>query len=70
MFSDNSIKKILKKAGALRISKGAVKKLKILAEKYALIIAKKAVKNAEYSGRKSIKAEDIEEAEAHDEKII
>ncbi len=62
MFSDSSIKKILKKAGALRISEKAVKKLKLLAENYALLISKKAVKNAEYSGRKSVKVEDIEEA--------
>lgn len=59
MLSDNSIKKILKKAGALRISKEAVKKLKLLAEDYITIIARKAIKNAEYSGRKSVKAEDI-----------
>jgi len=59
MFPDSSFKKILKKAGALRISKPAIKKLKALTEEYALIIARKAVKNAEYSGRKSIKAEDI-----------
>lgn len=62
MFSDNSIKKILKKAGALRIGKTAVEKLKELAQNYTLVIARKAVKNAEYSGRKSVKAEDIKEA--------
>lgn len=62
MISDSSIKKILKKAGALRISKNSVKKLKELIEDYALTIAKKAIKNAEYSGRKSVKSEDIEEA--------
>lgn len=62
MFSDNSIKKIIKKEGALRISKNAVQKLKAIAEDYASIIAKKAVKNAEYSGRKSVKSKDIEEA--------
>jgi len=62
MFSDSSIKKIMKKAGAARISKNATKKLKDLAEDYTLIIARKAVKNAEYSGRKSVKIEDIEEA--------
>jgi len=62
MFSDSSIKKIMKKAGALRISENAVKKLKALTEDYALIIARKAVKNAQHSGRKSVKAEDIEEA--------
>ena len=57
MFSDNSIKKFLKRAGALRIRDDAVKKLKTLVEDYALIIARKAIKNAEYSGRKSIKVE-------------
>jgi len=62
MFSSSSIRKILRKAGALRISGGAVKKLKAIAEDYALVIACKAVKNAEYSGRKSVKTEDIEEA--------
>lgn len=62
MISDSSIKKILKKAGAIRIGNDSISKLKGLAENYVLIIAKKAVKNAEYSGRKSVKSEDIEEA--------
>lgn len=62
MFSDNSIKQILKKAGAIRVSRNAVKKLSKLAEDYALVIARKSVKNAEYSGRKSVKKEDVEEA--------
>jgi histone H3/H4 len=62
MFSDSSIKKILKKAGAGRIGESSVRKLKQLLEEYALVIARKAVKNAEYSGRKSVKEEDIEEA--------
>jgi len=62
MISDASIKKILKKAGALRTGKSAIKKLKKITEEKILIIAHKAVKNAEYSGRKSVKEEDIEEA--------
>ena len=62
MISDSSIKNIMKKAGALRISKEAVKKLKTLTEDYILVIARRAVKNAEYSGRKSVKSEDIEES--------
>lgn len=62
MLSDNSIKEILKKAGALRISKSAVKRLKALVKDYILVIARKAIKNAEYSGRKAIRGEDIEEA--------
>ena len=62
MFSYSSIKKIMKKAGAERSSQEAVKRLKALAEDYASIIARKAVKNAEYSGRRSVRAEDVEDA--------
>jgi len=62
MLSDSSIKRILKKAGAIRSGKNAIQRLKALTEDYALLIARKAVKNAEYSGRKSVKIEDIEEA--------
>ena len=62
MFSDSSIKRVLKKAGAIRVSKSAIKKFKKIAEHELLITARKAVKNAEYSGRKSVTGEDIEEA--------
>ena len=62
MFSDASIKKILKKAGAIIVSKSAITKFKKIAEYKLLIIARKAVKNAEYSGRKSVTGEDIKEA--------
>jgi len=61
MFSDTSVKKIMKKAGALRVSKKAVQKFKKVLYAYSIHIARKAVKNAEYSGRKSIQPEDIEE---------
>ena len=62
MFSYRSVRKIMKKAGAERSSQEAVKRLKALAEDYASIIARKAVKNAEYSGRRSVRAEDVEDA--------
>jgi histone H3/H4 len=62
MISDASIKKLLKKAGALRVSKLAIQELKKHVEEEILLVSRKAVKNAEYSGRKSIKKEDIEEA--------
>lgn len=67
MFSDSSIKKLLKAAGALRVGKDAIKDFKELIEKYALMIARKAIKNAEYSGRKSVKAEDIKESIKNEE---
>jgi len=62
MISEASIKRILKKAGAIRTGKSAIQELKKLVEKKALLISRKAVKNAEYSGRKVVKAEDIKEA--------
>ncbi len=61
MFSDNSVKKIFKKNGALRINKKAIKKFKRIIDKYSKIITRKAIKNAEYAGRKTIKGEDVEE---------
>jgi histone H3/H4 len=62
MTGNSFIKKIFAKAGALRLSEKAIKKLKLLTENYALEIARKAVKNAEHYGRKTIKGEDIEDA--------
>ncbi|MEM4214904.1 MAG: NFYB/HAP3 family transcription factor subunit [Candidatus Pacearchaeota archaeon] len=62
MFSDNSIKKILNRAGAKRINKAAIKKFKKIIEDYSFGIARKAVKNAQYSGRKTLMIEDIKEA--------
>lgn len=62
MFSDASIKRFLEKAGASRVGEDAIKRLKTVIENYILVIARKAIKNAEYSGRKSVRAEDIEEA--------
>ncbi len=62
MFSDQSIKRLLKKAGAIRIGKSVIIKFKEVIEKESLIIARKAVKNAKYSGRKLVTKKDIEEA--------
>jgi len=62
MLSDNSIKKIIKKTGNLRTSKNAIKEIVLLAEDYIKIIIKRAIKNAEYSGRKTLKKEDIQQA--------
>ncbi|MFH1585259.1 MAG: histone [archaeon] len=69
MFSDTSIKKILKKAGAERVSKSAIKKIKEVVEEQILVIARKSVKNAEYSGRKSVRAEDVEEVLREEESL-
>ena len=61
MFSGNSIRRIFKKAGASRVSKDAIKGLKKEAERYSYLIARKAVKNSQYLGRKGVRLEDIKE---------
>ena len=61
MMPNSVIKRLLKKAGAKRVGKDAIKKLKRILEEKGLLIARKAVKNAEYSGRKSVRAKDIKE---------
>jgi len=62
MLSDNSIRKILKKAGVLRTSKNAIKEIRLLTEDYIKKIIRRAIKNVEYSGRKTLKKEDIQQA--------
>lgn len=61
LISKNSAKKILKKVGAKRVSKPAEIKFTKLLEKYGIEIAKSAIKNAQFLGRKTIKEEDIKE---------
>ena len=63
IFSGNSIKRLLKKEGAKAISNAAAHKMIDLIENYAKEIGKRAIKNAFYSGRKTVKEEDVEEVE-------
>jgi len=57
-----AMEKLLKKAGAQRVSEDAKAALKEILEKEAEKIAKKAITNAKHSGRKTVKASDIESA--------
>ena len=61
MISINAARQMLRDAGAERISKNSALKLKKILEEYAKEIAKEAIKNAQYSGRKVVKSEDIKE---------
>lgn len=59
-ISSAPMHRLCKKAGAERTSEGAAKELARVLSEIGIKIAKEALDYAEYAGRKTIKAEDIE----------
>jgi len=57
-----AMEKLLKKAGADRVSEDAKDKLRDVLEEYAESIGSKAVRLAVHAGRKTVKASDVKEA--------
>ena len=53
------VERLIRKAGAERVSAGAVRALAEILEEIALDIAGRAVQLARHAGRKTVKAEDI-----------
>jgi histone H3/H4 len=53
------VEKLIRKAGAERVSKDASKELALMLEEHALEVAAKAVKLAKHAGRKTVTEEDI-----------
>ncbi len=55
----SSVEKLIRKAGAQRVSKGAAKELASYLNDVATEIAREAITLSEHAGRKTVKAEDI-----------
>jgi len=54
------VERLIKKAGAARVSEEAAKALRDFLEKTAVEVAKKSVSFAGHAGRKTVKTSDIE----------
>jgi histone H3/H4 len=54
-----SVDKLIRKAGAYRVSQGAAEELASYLEEIAIEFGREAVTLAEHAGRKTVKAEDI-----------
>ena len=57
-----SVERLIRKAGAQRVSKGAAKELASYLEEVGIEVAREAITLAERTGRKTVKPEDIETA--------
>ncbi|RLF93481.1 histone [Thermococci archaeon] len=55
-----SVDKLIRKAGAERVSEDASKALARILEEEAIDVAREAVALAEHAGRKTVKKEDVE----------
>ena len=55
----SSMYRILKKAGAERVSNESAEELRRVIEEIALEIAKNSVEMSKHAGRKTVKAEDV-----------
>ncbi len=58
-FANANVEKLIRDAGAHRVSADAIEKMNDVLTEYGTNIAKYAVEIARHSGRKTIKGEDI-----------
>ncbi len=59
-LSRAAIERIIKKAGADRISTDATETLAVLMEEYGVFLAKEAKKMSDHAGRKTLRGSDIQ----------
>ncbi len=57
-----SVERLIRKAGAQRVSKGAAKELASYLEDIGVEVAREAINVAEHAGRKTVQTEDIKMA--------
>ncbi|MGD2250493.1 MAG: histone family protein [Candidatus Methanofastidiosia archaeon] len=55
-----SVDKLIRKAGAYRVSKDAADELALYLEELGTKVAEEAITFSEHAGRKTVKAEDVE----------
>jgi histone H3/H4 len=58
-LSQSAVERIMKKAGAERVSADAAETLSGLMEDYAIFLAKEAKKMSDHAGRKTLRGSDI-----------
>ena len=58
-LSQAAVERIIKKAGADRVSTDATEALTLLMEEYGAFIAKEAKKMSDHAGRKTLRGSDI-----------
>lgn len=54
-----SVDKLIRKAGAHRVSEGAAKELAAHLEETAIMVAREAITLAEHAGRRTVRADDV-----------
>ena len=59
-LSQAAVERIMKKAGAVRISADATETLAVLMEEYGIFLAKEAKKMSDHAGRKTLRGSDIQ----------
>ncbi len=58
-LSQAAVERIIKKAGAGRVSSDAIETLAALMEEYGIFLAKEAKKMSDHAGRKTLRGSDI-----------